>query len=773
MKPVLCCVYLLTAMLLVALPYCTTADTAPPTVAPVTFSGTVVDDAGNPVSDLKVNLQLTLKDGGPWTPGNSTPTDKNGLFTIDGVKPGHYWVNTGYLWTVVSPTTFSVPITTPFKLVLKKNPTASLQGTVVDTAGKPISGATITFSLDSLTPMGFTTGSAADAISGGDGKYTLAVVPANASMIGRYKTVKDNFVYKSGGEIKEANGQIIVSPIVMALLGGTVEGLVHNSLGKPVANAWIYCPDAAENTALIQADAAGEFKLTNLVLGKITLYAAKGLYSTQCTADAAALPAITVVQLPAAPTLRLGAPNLPKAAALLTKNMNDLMSQQSHPQIEAPLDESAHIIAEANSDAAVKYFLSFASINTDDLETIVSARLDVDPVGVAQWALVPLQKMSGNSGRGRVAAEIGLAVAPYDLSLAKEYFEIASHNINLGSIDGSSLDTAIGLTSLAYALNRPEADDDYAKMANALDVITVDDKKKPDAEFITKWRSKWLTKIMAKGNVDKAIDMLSKMTPEQFNDSLIAVIGELVKPNPIGAIKVYHYIDNQNDPKAAWMRDRALCAVIPILYKSDPKGTLAKVEKISNSALCAQGLTDLADLMPAAAAAPLYLEAEDKSDFGAGINGGYTPECVAYHAWRRDKTLGDKLYKAAFESFVEVTTSAPRGQGASSSQFAFYYYHFDPAYCRLLLEKAFILDNRADMAYYNGDSADADAAAMAAIDSDRAVTMAAAITTNYRRYNAGLKVAQYVLLTPDQRANLPFIAWVRTSDWTPGNLTGN
>jgi hypothetical protein len=641
----------------------------------------------------------------------------------------------------------------------------------VDTAGKPVSGADLTFDIDEGNPGQATL----EGISGVDGKFAFAELPTNVSLIKRARTERDGYVYRSGGEVKKASDQIIVSPIVMSPINAVVDGVVHNGLGKPVAYAWIYCPDSGDDAELIQTNVAGHFKLNNLAPGKFTLLASKGLFSTKCIVQASAVPANTIVQLPKIPTLPLGESNLTRATALLTKHLNDIMLGHEHEDSRYPLDESAHIIAEVSPDAAVKYILSSNSISTDDLDTIVSSRLGVDPAGIAQWALAPDQKMSGNTGRGLVAAEIGLAVAPNDLSEAKEYFDIAARNVNLSYIDARSIDTAMNLTALAYALNRPEADDDYAKVAAALDLIIADDRKQANAEFSVQWRLKSLSMILAKGNVDKAIDLLSKTTAEPltYNKAPINVINELVQTNPIGAMKVFHYIDSQTNSDDYGTAERALCAVIPILYRSDPAATLAKVTAIRDPAICAHGLTDLADLLPMPAAASLYVKAEDKASYDVRTNDDYSPACVAYHAWLRDKTLGAKLYKEAFKSYVTEEESSMPGNGPSNSQFAFYYAHFDPAYSRLLLEKQFAKDNHDGMLNSNGDQVDADVEAMATIDLDRALTMTASMTNHYRQYDAGFKVAQYVLLTPDQRAQLPFTAWVKTNGWTPGSLSGD
>jgi hypothetical protein len=729
-----------------------------------------VDDSGNPVPNINLTIRHVQEDRVSFNIPTATTSDK-GAFSIHRLVPGDFWIDAGIDWAVVSPKDFTVPLASPLKLVLKKVATAAVQGMVVDTSNAPVVGADVAFDLVHNIVIGDGVGTRVDVTSGADGKFTLPDAPVDSTMVHRQSVTKDGYIYKSGGNISAPNGKVIVSPIVMAQLGGKVDGTVVNGFGKPVAAAWVFSPDSGNDAAPVKTDAAGHFELSNLVVGSVNVYAAKGLYFSQSTAQAVTTSAKTSVRLPDTPTAPVGPSNLTKATVMLTKNINDQTAKKDHEDEAWMRDQAAHIIAEVNLDDAVNFILSMSSISTWDLGSIVSAKTNSDPVGVASWAIVPIKRMSDNNGRGQTAVAIGLAVAPYDPVAAQPYYDIASQYIQFDHVDEQSITTAMSLTALAYILHRPEADDDYAKVTSGLDTLLKNSKNDPNTSSYSDWLPASLAKVIAFGNVDKAAAMLEAQPINTRYSYASQIVSELVKPNPAAAMAMYHWIGQDTaSNNSQWARERAFCLVLPIIYKTDPKGAAVQAHAITDTNTEAQALTDLGDLMPAAAAAPLYQEAEDKAT--GQYNNGYSPACVAYHAWQRDRVLGAKLFKSAYTKFVALSAGPQQpGQGPSFSDFAFYYSHIDPALSRILIEEQFARDNRGSNQYYGGDSVQSDVAAMCAIDISRAVEMAGSIkdqNQGYNTYAAGLKPAQYVLLTPQQRSEIPFSQWSNSSDWVPG-----
>jgi mono/diheme cytochrome c family protein len=428
---------------------------------------------------------------------------------------------------------------------------------------------------------------------------------------------------------------------------------------------------------------------------------------------------------------------------------------------------SQHFSSFAIQPFADRYTVKTDSTGTWDLGSIVSARTGSDPLGVASWALVPIKRMSDNSGRALTAMEIGLAAAPYDRAAAQPYYDIATQYVHFDHFNEDSIMSAMRLTALAYALHRPEADSDYAKVSAWLDDLVKSAKNEPNTSSSADWLPRNLVMILALGSVDKALAMLETQPINSRYNTASEIISELVKPNPAGALAVYHWVKQQAaSPASERAAERALRLVLPIIYKTDPKGAILQAHSIMDPNTQAQALTDLADQMPPAAAAPLYQEAENKAEGRYG----YSPACIACHAWQRDQVLGAKLFNIAYTKFITTSGSMqlPFGQGPSYSDFAFYYSHIDTALSRILIEEQFTKDSMGHGQYYHGDSIQSDVAAMCAIDINRADEMAGTIKDQERRFLAGLKPAQYLLLTPQQRSAVPFSQWSNRSQWTPG-----
>jgi hypothetical protein len=725
--------------------------------APV-VKGIVVDDSGSSIPS--VHLQVQLADGN-YDEAKIRPVKSgaDGAFTIHQLKHGSYFLRCGSAWAVVSPKTFTVPLTAPLNLVLKRVPTTTLSGTVVDTNGTPVPGAELTFEVREMTAIGIGMRTWNRVNTDQYGKYSLFNVPTTLHTVSHISCTETGFAYRSGGDITSIDGRVSVTPTIMVRLNGRVTGTVYNGLGKSVAGAWVYSPDFGNAEFPIQAGRDGRFTLTGLAVGQVKIYAAKGAFSGVVTAQASAVPSTIAIHLTGVPAPILGPSNLTRATTMINEDFKYEVSKAQHdPGVMR--GKAARIIACASPDAAVRFILSYSSINTRDLESIVSARLDADPGGTAEWALMPTRTISDDNGdvteRGVVAAEVGLAVAPYDKNAALAYYDIAAKNISLTNISGHSIVDAMDLTAFAYALDKPEADDDYVKVSAA---IAADP------------NNMWLLDILstlAKGNPKLAISMLETMPLQTCYEAGPRIVAELAKPNPSAAVSVYQFIESWKEaPLKEHAKDESLCAVLPILYKTDPNSALVQVRAMKQSDEVAQGLTILADLMPLASADPIYQEAENDAR-STYYDESFTPACIAHHASLRDKVLGLNLYRTAFNKFNNaVLSSCSPDQEPPSADFAFYYAPIDPAFSRLVIERRFARDNTNKSRYQDFFPLTADCSAMVAVDINRASEMAKSITNSDGRYYALLCAAQYVLLTPEQRQHIPFDLWRNNARWTP------
>jgi hypothetical protein len=205
-------------------------DGKPITLDPITLvhgltaAGAAVDDAGTTVPGLRLQIQKIMDKDNDWINVQPVTTGEDGSFLVQQLVPGSYDLDAGADWTVVSPSTFDVPSSGSIKVVVKKTTGTTLQGTVVDTSGAPVAGASLVFERDHFMSDGSITGGTVSASTDSDGFFTILNVPVKSNMIQRQTVTKDGYVYQSGGDITSQDNRLKISLVVMARLGGIVKG---------------------------------------------------------------------------------------------------------------------------------------------------------------------------------------------------------------------------------------------------------------------------------------------------------------------------------------------------------------------------------------------------------------------------------------------------------------------------------------------------------------------------------------------------------------------
>jgi hypothetical protein len=113
----------------------------------LTLVGRVRDTQGNPVPDTLVTTQesISIGHGGPVQDATMGRTDAAGIFQVSGVPPGPRAL-TEYApsYPVVGASANVVPNMKPAEITVEKG--GSVQGIVVDAAGKPVTGANVAVS---------------------------------------------------------------------------------------------------------------------------------------------------------------------------------------------------------------------------------------------------------------------------------------------------------------------------------------------------------------------------------------------------------------------------------------------------------------------------------------------------------------------------------------------------------------------------------------------------------------------------------------------------
>jgi protocatechuate 3,4-dioxygenase beta subunit len=732
----------------------------------ITVSGVAVDENGQPLPNLTIQAQKS-QTGGFWMNIAPATTDKDGSFSVAQLVPGSYSLDAGIGWTVVSPVSFTAPSNAPIKLILKKSLMTTLQGTAVDTSGAPLPGVTLTFQTLHALTNGSETANQVTVTTDNNGYFTLPDVPADRNMVQQQGIVKEGYILKSGGDVSLAGNRLAISLIVMAKLGGQITGDVHNGLDAPVASAWVACPNGSSDVRPVQTDTAGHFQFTNIIEGPVDIYAAKGLYFGQMAVHATkdAGPAVTVALSPN--PVQPVAVDLPGATLTLSKMYANAQTSTTGDAWRYR-DECAYVLETVSPTAGVNFLQANTKINSGDINYIVSAQAKQNPVATAGWVLPMLQSVQDNGYAGNLAAAVGLDVAPYNIGSATALYNIAAAKFTIDNLNQNTINDAMNLVALAYAVHSPAADGDYAKVMaeirreNAANNVNVNDPTTSD------WLTSSFAQTLARGNLDVALKLTQTFSPVNKPNALQQIVSALVQTHPDEALAVFHMMDN-SDPNNSWYYNQALVNVIPLIFKTDPAEALAKAKSITDSQNQSLALTLIADLLPIAQAKPIYEEAESTSVDQLGQ--GTTPASIAAHAYLRDVTFGAQLFKEAFAKVMTPTPSDQAWQGASYSEFAFYYSRYDPGYSRLLIENQFSKDLASTATNYNsGVGVASDIAAMAAIDPTRATEMVASVKDFDSSFAAELKVAQYVTLSEPVRNTLPFNSWLSNNFWTPDTL---
>jgi hypothetical protein len=733
----------------------------------ITVVGTAVDEAGNTVPILPLQITRTPDADNSWMNVQPVTTNKNGDFTIQQLEPGSYTLDAGADWTVVSPATFNAPSSGPVKLILKKTVGSTLQGTVVDTSGAPISGVVLEFLRNHTLSNGSFVTDTVSATTDSDGFFAVSNVAIGPYMIQRKTVTKTGYLYERGGDVTTQGNQLTISLVVMSDLGGTVHGIVRNGLGAPVAAAWVVCPSTPGSVRPVQTDTTGHFSFSDLPIGPVDICAAKGDYYGTITAEAKAtstdLITVSLTAMPAPPT----ASDVAEGTQILTKLLADAVTAGAREPLWLMQDKCAQVLADASSAASLSFIESYRPLTARDLELIIPEQSKQNPVGAAQWGL-PLILQTKKDGReGAVAASLGLDIAPYDMTAAVSLYNLAAQGISLDNLsDKNSLD-ASKLVALAYATKNPNADTMYQAVLPEMKFEVANNVAQHTSGMNSYWPMQELANDIALGNVPLAEQIMATM-PENWRNSYVEnLIDELIGPNPNGALDVFRTLDaDRYSSSGAWAYDNALCHVLPILFASDPTEALVLAKDPASPADKCKELTALADVMPLTSARLLFQQAEDESNdqFGQGT----TPASVAAHALLRDKALGEQLFKLAFDKVMTAQPIDQYGSGPSYAEFAFYYSRFDPSYSRLLIENLYRKDVSGEFAEtFPCAGLAADALAMAAIDPKRALEMAESIKDPVLRLNAGLNVGFYVLQTQKTRDTLPFYI-LNASQWRSG-----
>jgi protocatechuate 3,4-dioxygenase beta subunit len=242
------------------------------------LEGIVVDKSGKPVAGAEISCRATDMGNSAFHDRNIR-TDENGKFTLKKVSPKDTLnIRARTKLAVAEPVNVKVAeAKEPVRLVVDEKTSFTLRGTVVDNAGKPLPGATVTLVINLWFGNWGTSFSADTCKSDGEGKFEIGGlwagekydVGVKAEGFEKYGTTKITGV---AGKTHD------FGKIALARADGVVAGSVVDSAGKPLADVRVFNSGDAQDLVEMRTAADGRFRLLNLRNGPVYICAEKDGY---------------------------------------------------------------------------------------------------------------------------------------------------------------------------------------------------------------------------------------------------------------------------------------------------------------------------------------------------------------------------------------------------------------------------------------------------------------------------------------------------------------
>ena len=241
----------------------------------VQLEGVVVDQAGKPVSEAKVQAIVQrdhIEMAQEWT-------DADGKFCIRGLRAKDTLALRAQTDLAVSDTLQFRPADAsgPVRLEVSTDKAFVIKGTCLDAKGLPVKDANIGLSSSWMlgsSGLGFgVPGGTTDA----EGRFVVRGLWPGY----RYEVnVKaDGFKKLETEEVEGHSARVHdVGKLILSSLGGVVEGEVVDSAGRPVPEVRVFNPGDAAKPVSVETGADGRFRLEDLPVGPVHVFAEKGGY---------------------------------------------------------------------------------------------------------------------------------------------------------------------------------------------------------------------------------------------------------------------------------------------------------------------------------------------------------------------------------------------------------------------------------------------------------------------------------------------------------------
>lgn len=718
------------------------------------LEGKVTAEGGESTDGLQI---FAYQQGGGGGYKNAT-VEKDGHFKLGPLSPAKYtWqVSNSRAWEVLDPKEFTVATagqpqpTLAFKV--KKLTVLPARGRVVDTKGAGLPGVKLRLRLARANDGGTTD---QNLETDAEGRFTFAEVMSNdtPSLI---VLDRDGYEIQTLGKAAKGADAWTFADTVMVVCDASVQGRIKDAAGKPVAGALLLETRAAEKGKEPQVlNASGDFTLTQLAPGEVTLLAAQGREFGRVTGKTGE-PAEVTLKAPG--TLR-------------QEQLDTLLFGFSRKRLSAMLQYRDAVGDDKLLELAFRLDASqaggppedaLAGDNVGDVLVNVARR---DPVKAVQWCPQQLERFPQLKSRASVMIPIWLVIAAKGDDAARAEVKLALKEKRVPLPGGERTADAAGqwfaLAALASMLDDYHVDE-YMDMG-----LTIADfvGKKDIGNSAQEWGRllgpgglKLLGRLEDEWKADVRLKVfcgaagpLTRFHPDEVPEFLKQLTALAADPAVAAADAELEKTGDgwRNSSRSI---GQARVALAGELAATDLNAALAQAALVQESWMAAPAYRRIMD----AALAQGNTEAATKA-VRASKDAGQT-DIQAYMAARArawDVKLSDEI-------FAQLQDSAQQALGQnympSLASYAFYRAPFDPARSRLVLETEWIRRKspaRTDPNSNNQYFAQI-AGAMVALDPARAVEMFNEAPDQWgSKEQPRALILAYMLSTSPQRDLLP------------------
>jgi hypothetical protein len=248
---------------------------------PGVVTGRVVDREGTGVFGATVEVGRMQRRGRPNR--NQLKTDRFGNFSVE-VNAGRYWVNAshpdfarskGEWFQLGSGKTKTLELVVP--------PSSALVGTVLAADGRPIAGAKV--SLGGRR-------NEQEAKTNASGEFRLEGLREG---LYRVSASSDGYVRGSARDVPVVEGS--GGRVTFTLqVGGELSGVLRKPDGAPLSRGLVFAHRESGRPAMTRSDKNGQYRLTGLEEGKLTLFARSEDYGLSVRTTTVVVPGLLAVQ---------------------------------------------------------------------------------------------------------------------------------------------------------------------------------------------------------------------------------------------------------------------------------------------------------------------------------------------------------------------------------------------------------------------------------------------------------------------------------------------